>query len=173
MRVGSRRSEDGKPGFFASISDPQSLFSRLRRMCYGSEKLVLPALSEIDGSTKAVCEQFTRHHMAECASEIAKTVRYAYFWAFLTRGTISILKICRNTLSAQENVFRGVDLVDWLTRNGVSDGRTAAVKYGRRLVLGRVIEHTNQEEHFYDSTSLFYRFLTGPGSSQDSASHSC
>lgn len=73
----------------------------------------------------------------------------------------------------QENVFRGVDFIDWLLKNGITDGRAAAVKYGRRLILGRVIEHTDQEEHFYDSTTLFYRFVAGPMSSRNLDSHSC
>jgi len=130
-----------------------ALRKRLRRMCYGSEKLVLPSLANIDRPTRAVCEQFTRYHMSQCATEIAKTVR--------------------NTLSVQENVFRGVDFVDWLLKNGIADGRAASVKYGRRLILGRVIEHVNQEEHFYDSTTLFYRFVTGSAASQALQSHSC
>lgn len=49
--------------------------------------------------------------------------------------------------------------MSYLTANGLADDRSDAVKYGRRLLLGKIIEHVRQEEHFFDSKRLMYRFV--------------
>lgn len=55
--------------------------------------------------------------------------------------------------------FSGFALVNYLTANGLADDRSDAVKYGRRLVLGKIVEHVRQEEQFFDSKRLMYRFV--------------
>lgn len=57
-----------------------------------------------------------------------------------------------------KNVFTGTAMCDWLLRAGLAADRETAVAYGRRLLLGRVITHTNSEQHFHDAP-YFYKFL--------------
>lgn len=62
-------------------------------------------------------------------------------------------------LSVRKSRFSGYALVNYLTANGLADDRSDALKYGRRLVLGRIVEHVRQEEQFFDSKRLMYRFV--------------
>ena len=58
------------------------------------------------------------------------------------------------------HVFTGQEMVEWLLRRGLAADRTEAIKYGRRLVDGRVVRHLRQQHHFHDR-HLFYQLVNG------------
>ena len=66
----------------------------------------------------------------------------------------------RFRLKLFRQVFTGQELVDWLLRRGLAADRTEAVKYGRRLVEGRVVRHLRQQHHFHDR-GLFSQLVNG------------
>lgn len=55
-------------------------------------------------------------------------------------------------------MFTGLEMCDWLTEVGLVHDRGEAVKYGRTLLIGRVIAHVKNEHHFHD-LPYFYFFL--------------
>ncbi|KAM4729530.1 lysosomal cholesterol signaling protein isoform 2-T2 [Anableps anableps] len=57
-----------------------------------------------------------------------------------------------------ESVFRGSDLVDWLTERGLCAGRTEAKLYGVRLQQGGVLSHLTGQQSFRDEPTLIYHF---------------
>lgn len=57
-----------------------------------------------------------------------------------------------------KEVFTGLEMCDWLTEVGLVHDRGEAVKYGRTLLIGRVIAHVKNEHHFHD-LPYFYFFL--------------
>lgn len=61
-------------------------------------------------------------------------------------------------MKAVPSSFAGHELVDWLLMVGLAHDRTDAVKYGRRLLDGRVIRHAENLHHFHDQP-LFYTFV--------------
>lgn len=56
------------------------------------------------------------------------------------------------------SVFCGNELVDWLILVGLAHDRGEAIKYGRHLLLGRIIRHVDNEHHFFD-LAYFYSFI--------------
>ncbi|XP_021177266.2 integral membrane protein GPR155 isoform X1 [Fundulus heteroclitus] len=57
-----------------------------------------------------------------------------------------------------EGVFRGSDLVVWLTERGLCAGRAEARLYGLRLQQGGVLTHLTGQQGFRDEPTLFYHF---------------
>lgn len=53
---------------------------------------------------------------------------------------------------------RGSVLVAWLQARGLASDPASATKYGMRLVLGRVLRHVRDEEHFADAHAVLYAF---------------
>jgi hypothetical protein len=68
-----------------------------------------------------------------------------------------IVRDRRWRLECFKRVFLGSELVDWLMLVGLSKDRAEAIRYGRNLLLGRVIRHVNNEHHFFDMP-YFYTF---------------
>lgn len=60
-------------------------------------------------------------------------------------------------------VVLGTELVDWLILVGLARDRSEALRYGRRLVDGRLLRHVKSEHHFYDRP-FFYTFKPAPPS---------
>lgn len=58
-----------------------------------------------------------------------------------------------------KKVFYGSTFVDWLIEVGLARDRLDAVKYGRRLVDGRILRHINNVHHFNDK-KLLYTFCS-------------
>ena len=113
------------PGIFAFIVfglQSSYIFLPLKTWCqkiiYGQESLVLPPWEDVNEDTKAVCQQFLKHHIPHCMNSILKDIRIRRF------GPI------------QSGVFFGSDLVDWLLEVGLTHSRQEAVQYGRHLITG-------------------------------------
>ncbi|XP_076059011.1 integral membrane protein GPR155 homolog anchor isoform X2 [Oratosquilla oratoria] len=113
------------------------LLKRWRKFCYGASTVNLPQWSDLDATTKQVCEQFSNYHMDKCIRDIVRDRRWR--------------------LKQLPAVFGGHELVDWLLMVGLARDRTDAVKYGRRLLQGQVIRHVEDYHHFHDQP-LFYTF---------------
>ena len=67
-----------------------------------------------------------------------------------------MLYLIRYHLRTYEDVFTGVELVDWLLAMQLADSREDAVSYGEILLQGQVIEHIFQEHYFHDE-NYFYQ----------------
>ena len=128
---------------------------RWRKWKYGTEKLQLPSSEELDERTKLACQRFRDIHLVECKRSIAKGVR-------CERNLLHALWYnsfhCRIQFKSYSEAFNGAALVDWLLVNDLAQDRVEAVKFGRRLILGGVVRHVLQEEHFHDSPKLYYEF---------------
>ncbi|XP_043209470.1 integral membrane protein GPR155-like [Amphibalanus amphitrite] len=111
-----------------------------RRLLYGSDTVHLPDVSDLDHETRQTCNQFINYHLMACKRELVTDKRFR-------------LKLFRH-------VFTGQEMVEWLLRRGLAADRTEAVKYGRRLVDGRVVRHLRQQHHFHDR-HLFYQLVNG------------
>lgn len=74
---------------------------------------------------------------------------------FLTKD---VFWYCRFNFREYKDVFTGQEMCDWLTEVGLVHDRGEAVKYGRTLLIGRVIAHVKNEHHFHD-LPYFYFFL--------------
>ncbi|XP_048753740.2 integral membrane protein GPR155-like isoform X3 [Ostrea edulis] len=111
---------------------------RWRRFVYGVEVVQIPERVDLDDETIHLCEQFIRYHKDNCAKKIVKDQRYNF--------------------REYRDVFTGLELCDWLTKVGLVHDRGEAVKYGRTLLIGRVIAHVKNEHHFHD-LPYFYSFL--------------
>lgn len=68
---------------------------------------------------------------------------------FLIRWRIKIYK----------KVFYGDVFIDWLIEVGLARDRAEGVRYGRKLVEGRVLKHINNVYHFNDR-KLLYTFCS-------------
>ena len=69
-----------------------------------------------------------------------------------------IFSFSRYNFREYKEVFTGLEMCDWLTEVGLVHDRGEAVKYGRTLLIGRVIAHVKNEHHFHD-LPYFYFFL--------------
>ena len=90
-----------------------------QKIIYGQDSLVLPPWEDVGNDTKAVCQQFLKHHINPCMDTLMRDVRTRFG---------SVLK----------GVFYGSDFVDWLLDVGLSQSRQDAVIYGRHLVTGNI-----------------------------------
>lgn len=108
-----------------------------QKIIYGQDSLVLPPWEDVGDDTKAVCQQFLKHHINPCMDTLMRDVRTRFG---------SVLK----------GVFYGSDFVDWLLDVGLSQSRQDAVIYGRHLVTGRVMRHTENYLDFYDHKDFLY-----------------
>uniref|UniRef100_A0A914WTP6 DEP domain-containing protein n=1 Tax=Plectus sambesii TaxID=2011161 RepID=A0A914WTP6_9BILA len=112
---------------------------RWRKWKYGSEKLQLPTSEELDERTKLACQRFRDIHLNIVKMNIAKPIRIQF--------------------KSYSEAFNGASFVDWLLLNDLAQDRVDAVKFGRRLLLGGVLRHLLQEEHFHDSPKIYYEFV--------------
>ena len=90
-----------------------------QKIIYGQDSLVLPPWEDVGDDTKAVCQQFLKHHINPCMDTLMRDVRTRFG---------SVLK----------GVFYGSEFVDWLLDVGLSQSRQDAVIYGRHLVTGNI-----------------------------------
>ena len=89
-----------------------------QKIIYGQDSLILPPWEDVGDDTKAICQQFLKHHINPCMDTLMRDVRTRFG---------SVLK----------GVFYGSDFVDWLLDVGLSQSRQDAVIYGRHLVKGK------------------------------------
>ncbi|XP_076756400.1 integral membrane protein GPR155 homolog anchor [Xylocopa sonorina] len=110
----------------------------LQRMCRkwrAETELRLPSEDALSPEVKAIRENFSRCHLAECRARIA---------------------ICRRRmLKVYKGVFTGIDLVNWLLEAGIAQNREEAVEYGRSLLESRVLQHIDGTHHFCDQNLLY------------------
>lgn len=125
------------------ISDSGELFEPvvdvLRKLWYGAKALKTPNWNDLSEETKHVCEQFTSYHLESCRKTIAKDKRWR--------------------IKVYKKVFYGTTFADYLIEVGLARDRTEAIKYGKRLVDGRVMKHINNCHHFADK-KLLYTFCS-------------
>lgn len=121
------------------ISDTGELFTPLilfaRKLWYGADALKTPAWDDLSDETKHVCEQFATYHLERCRKAIAKDKRWR--------------------IKVYKKVFYGTHFVDYLIEVGLARDRNEAVKYGKRLIDGRIMRHINKCHHFADKKLLF------------------
>lgn len=70
----------------------------------------------------------------------------------------SSLHLHQQSQSHLKSVFRGSDLVDWLTERGLCAGRAEAQLYGVQLQRGGVLDHLTGQCSFRDVPTLLYHF---------------
>lgn len=125
--------------FACFASDAGELFVPIvkvaRKIWYGANVLKIPEWNELSEETKHVCEQFTSYHLEKCRQSIAKDKRWR--------------------IKVYKKVFYGSKFVDYLLEVGIARDRIEAVKYGKRLIDGRVMRHINNCHHFADKKLLF------------------
>lgn len=125
------------------ISDAGELFEPViviaRKLWYGANALETPDWNDLPTETKHVCEQFTTYHLERCRKAIAKDKRWR--------------------IKVYKKVFYGSIFADYLIEVGLARDRTEAVKYGKRLIDGRVMRHINNCHHFADK-KLLYTFCS-------------
>ena len=125
--------------FACFISDSGELFEPViviaRKLWYGANALETPDWNDLSDETKHVCEQFTTYHLERCRKAIAKDKRWR--------------------IKVYKKVFYGTTFVDYLMEVGLTRDRTEAIKYGKRLIDGRVMRHINNCHHFADKKLLF------------------
>jgi hypothetical protein len=121
------------------ISDTGELFTPFilfaRKIWYGADALKTPAWDDLTNETKHVCEQFATYHLERCRKAIAKDKRWR--------------------IKVYKKVFYGTQFVDYLIEVGLARDRIEAVKYGKRLIDGRVMRHINKCHHFTDKKLLY------------------
>jgi len=103
---------------------------RWRKFWYGAENVVLPKVEDIPIETRQICEQFMTYHYEKCVQDLVRDRRWR--------------------MKRYRSVFCGNELVDWLILVGLAHDRGEAIKYGRHLLVGRIIRHTESEHHFFD-----------------------
>lgn len=111
---------------------------RWRRFLYGVEVVQIPERGDLDEETVHLCEQFVKYHKDSCARKIVRDQKFNF--------------------REYKDVFTGLEMCDWLIEVGLVHDRGEAVKYGRTLLIGRVIAHVKNEHHFHD-LPYFYFFL--------------
>lgn len=121
------------------ICDSGELFEPViavaRKLWYGANALVTPDWVDLSDDSKLVCEQFTTYHLERCRKAITKDKRWR--------------------IKVYKKVFYGTTFVDYLIEVGLARDRTEAIKYGKRLIDGRVMRHINNCHHFADKKLLF------------------
>lgn len=121
------------------VSDSGELFEPIfvvaRKLWYGATTLETPNWNELSQDTKHLCEQFTTYHLENCRKAIAKDKRWR--------------------IKVYKKVFYGSTFVDYLIEVGLARDRVEAIKYGKRLIDGRVMRHINNCHHFADKKLLF------------------
>lgn len=121
------------------ISNAGELFapfvSFASKIWYGADALQTPSWEDLSDESKHVCEQFTAYHLVACRKSIAKDKRWR--------------------IKFYKKVFYGTQFVDYLVEVGLASDRFEAVKYGKRLVEGRVMRHINKCHHFADKKLLY------------------
>lgn len=121
------------------ISDTGELFTPIilfaRKLWFGADALKTPSWDDLSDETKHVCEQFTTYHLERCRKAIAKDKRWR--------------------IKVYKKVFYGSVFVDYLIDVGLASDRNEAVKYGKRLIDGRIMRHINNCHHFVDKKLLF------------------
>lgn len=129
--------------FACFISDSFELFEPVielvKKLWYGANVLKIPDWNELSDETKLVCEQFTSYHLENCRKTIAKDKRWR--------------------IKVYKKVFYGSIFTDYLIEVGLARDRTEAIKYGKRLIDGRVMRHINNCHHFADK-KLLYTFCS-------------
>jgi len=55
-----------------------------------------------------------------------------------------------------QDVFTGVELIDWLMERGLVNSREDGTSYGDILLRGQVIEHVLQEHYFHDDNYFYH-----------------
>ncbi|XP_022103953.1 integral membrane protein GPR155-like [Acanthaster planci] len=93
---------------------------------------------ELDQDTQHTVQQFTQHHIKSCKKDILNDSRVG--------------------LQESDEVFRGVDLVDWLVEVGLAIDREAALVYGNRLLIGQVIAHADKMHGGFRDSQAQYVF---------------
>jgi len=111
------------------------LMKRLRKIFYRSDEVKLPSPDDLDDATLNLCESFILYHRDRCKTDLVGCKRYR--------------------LRKYRNVFVGSKFVDWLIEVGLAKDRADAVNLGRKLLLGRVIEHAQKEHYFHDLPYLY------------------
>lgn len=121
------------------IGDSGELFEPViviaRKLWYGANALETPDWNSLSEEARHVCEQFTTYHLEGCRKKIAKDKRWR--------------------IKVYKKVFYGTTFVDYLIEVGLARDRTEALKYGKRLIDGRVMRHINNCHHFADKKLLF------------------
>ncbi len=121
------------------ISNAGELFTPFSRFAlkiwYGADALKIPAWEDLSDETKHICDQFATYHLERCRKAIAKDKRWR----------IKIYK----------KVFYGTQFVDYLIEVGLAQDRNEAIKYGKRLIDGRIMRHINNCHHFSDKKLLY------------------
>lgn len=121
------------------ISDAGELFIPLvtiaKKLWYGADALHTPSWDDLSDDTKHVCEQFATYHLERCRKAIAKDKRWR--------------------IKVYKKVFFGTQFVDYLIEVGLASDRIEAVKYGKRLIDGRIMRHINKCHHFADKKLLY------------------
>lgn len=107
--------------------------------------LTLPREDELPADTRQICVQFRMYHYASCVADITAPRRGL-------NGTVFQL------------AFVGRELVDWLIAVGLCQDRIQAVRYGKRLLEGRVIRHAMGRRHFHDE---HYTYVFLPSTATD------
>lgn len=105
------------------------------KIWYGADALKTPAWDDLSDETKHVCEQFATYHLERCRKAIAKDKRWR--------------------IKVYKKVFYGTQFVDYLIEVGLAVDRKEAVKYGKRLIDGRIMRHINKCHHFADKKLLY------------------
>ncbi|KAM6979264.1 lysosomal cholesterol signaling protein-like isoform 2-T2 [Tautogolabrus adspersus] len=95
--------------------------------------------TDLSEDIRMTCTQFTKYHKDQCFHDIVRKRRCG-----------------KRTMV---DCFLGSELVEWLQQVGLAQDVGEAVLYGTKLQQGGVLQHINQEHSFQDS-SLYYRFLT-------------
>lgn len=125
--------------FACFIGDSGELFEPIiviaRKLWFGANALKIPDWNDLSDETKLVCEQFTTYHLERCRKAIAKDKRWR--------------------IKVYKKVFYGSTFADYLVEVGLTRDRTEAIKYGKRLIDGRVMRHINNCHHFADKKLLF------------------
>lgn len=129
--------------FACFISDSFELFEPVfalaKKLWYGANVLKIPDYNDVSDETKLTCEQFTSYHLANCRKTIEKDKRWR--------------------IKVYKKVFYGSIFTDYLIEVGLARDRTEAIKYGKRLIDGRVMRHINNCHHFADK-KLLYTFCS-------------
>lgn len=102
---------------------------------YSSLKSMDRRLNESPEETMHLCQQFHTYHRTKCSADICFVITY---------GCTEI------------SVFRGRDLVKWLTESGLTFDRKSAETYSVSLFRGQIFKHLDGCTHFLNTSSLYY-----------------
>ncbi|XP_043238091.1 integral membrane protein GPR155-like isoform X2 [Amphibalanus amphitrite] len=124
--------------FFVLGLDPEALLMPLRKrwmsLRYGSSCLSGHWWRRSSPSSgqeaELVCQKFIDFYLDQCKQELVRDRRVQQ--------------------KLYHDVFMGTELVDWLLVQGLAGSRRAAVRYGRHLLDGGIIEHEQRRYAFHD-----------------------